>query len=111
MQAPESVNTPARVCLVSVPDKKVLRQKNLYSVIDCKLHWHPDGHFLCVQVTRHSKSKKTLFTNMEMFRMMDIDFPVEMFEVRADGVGSAPSCSKRPAALGSRDSMPSFGCV
>jgi len=33
-------------------------------------------------VTRHTKSKKTLYNNMELFRMNDPGIPVEMFDVK-----------------------------
>jgi translation initiation factor 3 subunit B len=80
--APESTNCPARVSLVEIPSRVEIRQKNLFNVSDCKLHWHPNGTFLCVKVTRHSKSKKTLYTNFEMFRVREALIPVEMLEMK-----------------------------
>lgn len=80
--APESVNCPARVSLVEVPSRKEIRRKNLFSVSDCKLHWHPNGNYLCVKVTRHSKSKKTFFTNFELFRIREALVPVELLEMK-----------------------------
>lgn len=80
--SPESANAPARVCLVDMPSRKELRRKNLFNVSDCKLHWHAGGHYLCVKVTRHSKSKKTLYTNFELFRLREELVPVEMMELK-----------------------------
>lgn len=80
--APEKDNVPARVSLVELPSRKELRQQNLFNVSDCKLHWHPNGTFLCVKVTRHSKSKKTLYTNFELFRIKEPLIPVEMLEMK-----------------------------
>lgn len=50
--SPESPNTPANVTLTEFPSRQVLRHTNLYQVTDVKTIWHPQGHFLCVQV-RH----------------------------------------------------------
>ncbi|KAI9905619.1 hypothetical protein PsorP6_014299 [Peronosclerospora sorghi] len=80
--APEGNNVPARVSLVELPSRREVRQKNLFNVSDCKLHWHPNGSFLCVKVTRHSKSKKTMYTNFELFRVHEQLVPVEMLEIK-----------------------------
>ncbi len=80
--APEQDNTPARVSVVDIPSGKDLRQKNLFNVRECRLHWHPDGTYLCVKVLRHSKSKKTMYNNFELFRVRDPGVPVEMLELR-----------------------------
>lgn len=80
--APEGNNSPARVCLVEMPSRHELRRKNLFNVSDCKLHWHPNGNYLCVNVTRHSKSKKTQYTNFELFRIREQLVPVEMIEMK-----------------------------
>merc|ERR1719223_1012581 len=44
--------------------------------------WHPDGDFLGVKVTRHTKSKKTLYNNLELFRVHEPGVPVEMMDVQ-----------------------------
>lgn len=82
--APESEegNTPARVTLVEIPSRTELRQRNLVHVSDCQMHWHPDGEYLCVQVLRHTKSKKTLFTSFELFRVNEPLVPVESLEMK-----------------------------
>lgn len=80
--APEKDNVPARVSLVEIPSRREIRQKNLFNVSDCKLNWHPNGTFLSVKVTRHSKSKKTLYTNFEIFRVREPLVPVEMLEMK-----------------------------
>lgn len=87
--APEGNNVPARVSLVELPSRTEIRQKNLFNVSECKLNWHPNGTFLGVKVTRHSKSKKTLFTNFEMFRVREALVPVEMLEMKETVVGFA----------------------
>ncbi|KAK0554742.1 Translation initiation factor 3 subunit b [Tilletia horrida] len=79
---PEVQNQPARVTVMSVPGREILRSKNLFSVLHCKLHWHPQGDYLCVKVDRHTKTKKSVFSNLELFRMREKDFPVEVIELK-----------------------------
>lgn len=75
--APEKGNAPAHVDLVEIPSRKALRQKNLFNVSKCNLIWHPQGDFLGVKALRHTKSKKTLYNNLELFRLRDAGIPVE----------------------------------
>ncbi|KAK9695667.1 Translation initiation factor 3 subunit b [Basidiobolus ranarum] len=78
---PEVGNQPARVTLVNFPNRQIIRTKNLFNVNGCKLHWHPHGNYLCVKVDRHTKTKKSTFTNLEVFRVADKDIPVDVIEV------------------------------
>jgi len=80
--APEHGNAPAHVDLIELPSRKKLRQKNLFNVSKCSMVWHPDGDFFGVKVTRHTKSKKTLYNNLELFRMKEPGIPVEMLDVK-----------------------------
>uniref|UniRef100_A0A7S1BYA9 Eukaryotic translation initiation factor 3 subunit B n=1 Tax=Corethron hystrix TaxID=216773 RepID=A0A7S1BYA9_9STRA len=80
--APEVRNSPAHVDLIEVPSRKFLRQKNLFHVSKCSMAWHSDGEYLGVKVLRHTKSKKTLFNNFELFRLNDPGIPVEMLEMK-----------------------------
>ncbi len=66
--APESLNSAACVTLMAIPERSTVRQKNLFNVKECVMHWQSAGDFLCVQVTRLTKSKKRTFTNFELFR-------------------------------------------
>ena len=43
-------NLPARISLLRMPDRVELRQKNLFSVADVQMFWHPQGDYLAVQV-------------------------------------------------------------
>ncbi|ORY82509.1 eukaryotic translation initiation factor 3 [Protomyces lactucae-debilis] len=79
---PEVNNQPARVSVMSIPSKEVVRTKNLYSVTDCKMHWQSAGDYLCIKVDRHTKSKKGSFTNMEIFRINEKNIPVEVIEIK-----------------------------
>ncbi|KAF8198947.1 eukaryotic translation initiation factor eIF2A-domain-containing protein [Pholiota molesta] len=79
---PEVLNQPARVTLLSFPSRTILRQKNLFNVTECKLYWQNQGDFLCVKVDRHTKTKKSIFCNLEIFRMREKDYPVEVVELK-----------------------------
>ncbi|KAG5520058.1 hypothetical protein PMAC_001134 [Pneumocystis sp. 'macacae'] len=79
---PEINNQPARTGLLSIPSKKTIRTKNLFNVSDCKLHWQSRGELLCVKVDRHTKTKKSTFTNLEIFRINEKNIPVEVIEIK-----------------------------
>lgn len=80
--APEVQNSPAHVDLIEIPSRKKLRQKNLFNVTKCSMVWQNSGEFLSVKVTRHTKSKKTLYNNMELFRINEPGVPVEMLDIK-----------------------------
>eukprot|EP00804_Cyclotella_cryptica_P030997 CCRYP_013570-RA/>CCRYP_013570-RA protein AED:0.07 eAED:0.07 QI:76/1/1/1/1/1/2/86/720 len=80
--APEHKNQPAHVDLIELPSRKSLRQKNLFNVTKCSMVWQEDGEYLGVKVTRHTKSKKTLYNNLELFRVNEPGIPVEMLDIK-----------------------------
>lgn len=80
--APESGNAPAHVDLIELPSRKKLRQKNLFNVTKCSMVWQNEGSYLGVKVTRHTKSKKTHYNNLELFRLDDQGIPVEMLDIK-----------------------------
>lgn len=79
---PESTNQTARVALMQIPSRRVIRTINLFQVSDCKMHWQDEGKLLCVKVDRHTKSRKTFFSNLEFFRLTERDIPVEKLELK-----------------------------
>jgi len=81
---PEHLNQPAKVVLMELPSRQELRQKNLFSVADLRMTWHEQGHFFCVKVDKHSKSKKTLNSAFELFRLRDKGVPIEVQEFNKD---------------------------
>ena len=83
---PEIGSNPAKVSLMSLPSKQVVRTLNLFSVSDAKLHWQSDGAYLCVKVDRHSKSKKSQATTLEIFRVREKGVPVEVVDTIKDTV-------------------------
>ncbi len=70
--------------LVEIPSRKQLRQKNLFNVTKCSLVWQDEGEYLAVKVTRHTKSKKTFYNNIELFRLNQPadGVPVEMLDIQ-----------------------------
>lgn len=83
---PEMGSSPARVGMMSVPSKETVRTRNLFNVSDVKLHWQSQGTYVCVKVDRHSKSKKSLATNLEIFRVREKGVPVEVVDSLKDTV-------------------------
>lgn len=80
--SPEQPNQTARVGLMTIPSKEVIRTRNLFSVSDCRLHWQSRGDFLCVKADRHTKTKKSTYTNLEFFRINEKNIPVEVVELK-----------------------------
>ncbi|XP_073001132.1 eukaryotic translation initiation factor 3 subunit B-like [Typha latifolia] len=74
-------NQPARVSLVQIPSKAELRQKNLFSVSDCKMYWQSNGEYLAVKVDRYTKTKKSTYTGFELFHIKERDIPIEVLEL------------------------------
>ncbi|KLJ10927.1 eukaryotic translation initiation factor 3 subunit B [Blastomyces silverae] len=83
---PEIGSNPAKVGLMSIPSKEIVRTRNLFNVSDVKLHWQSQGAYVCVKVDRHSKSKKSLATNLEIFRVKEKGVPVEVVDSIKDTV-------------------------
>ena len=77
---PEMGSNPAKVGLMTIPSKAIVRTRNLFNVSDAKLHWQSESSFVCVKVDRHSKSKKSLATNLEIFRVREKGVPVEVVD-------------------------------
>jgi translation initiation factor 3 subunit B len=83
---PEIGSNPAKVGLMSIPSKEIVRTLNLFSVSDAKLHWQSEAAYLCVKVDRHSKSKKSQATTLEIFRIKEKGVPVEVVDTIKDTV-------------------------
>ncbi len=83
---PELGSNPAKVGLMSIPSKEIVRTRNLFNVSDAKLHWQSEAAYVCVKVDRHSKSKKSLATNLEIFRVREKGVPVEVVDSIKDTV-------------------------
>ena len=78
---PESENQSAKVSIMSIPEKSVLRTIPLVQVKDMKLEWNESGKYLCCNVTRYTKSKKRFFSNLHIFQLFEKDIPVDKVEL------------------------------
>ncbi|OMJ17819.1 Eukaryotic translation initiation factor 3 subunit B [Smittium culicis] len=79
---PDADNQPGRIVLVSVPDMEVIKTKNIISIKDVAFYWHPSGQALCARVQRFTRSKKSTFTSLEIFRLTDKTIPSENVELK-----------------------------
>ncbi|KAK9479963.1 hypothetical protein V1514DRAFT_366395 [Lipomyces japonicus] len=79
---PENTNQSARVSLMTIPSKEVIRTRNLFNVAEARLHWQSEAAFLCVKVVRYTKTKKSTFTNLEFFRLNEKNIPIEVVELK-----------------------------
>eukprot|EP01135_Chromosphaera_perkinsii_P005513 Nk52_evm62s352 gene=Nk52_evmTU62s352 len=79
---PESGDNPARVTIMEIPSRKEIRVKNLFSVSECKMFWQSKGDFFAVKVDRYTKTKKSTFTNFELFRVREKQVPVDVLEMK-----------------------------
>lgn len=94
---PEEGDKPARVVLVRLVVNgdtvqfEQLTQKNLFRVVDIKMHWQSQGEFLCVKVDRYSKSTTTKekVTNFELFRMKAKAYAVDVVELTEEVIAFA----------------------
>lgn len=76
-----SGNQPARVSLIEIPSRREVKSKNLFSVKDVKVHWHPDGTYLAIHVERFTKTKKSSYNGFEFFRVKERNIPMEVLEM------------------------------
>jgi translation initiation factor 3 subunit B len=77
---PEEGDNPARVTVLDVATRSIVRTKNFFMVQDCKLSWQNDGDFLLVKVERYTKTKKTTMSAIEVFCMRQKEVPIEVFD-------------------------------
>lgn len=83
---PEVGSNPARVGLMSIPSKEIVRTRNLFNVTDARLHWQSQSSYVCVKLDRQSKSKKPMSTSIEIFRIKEKGVPVEVVDSIKDHV-------------------------
>ena len=77
----EQGNLPARVVLVQIPSREEIRAKNLFSVADVRMAWHPQGDYLAIRVEKWTKTRKSTTTNLEIFSLRQRNVPVDMLEL------------------------------
>jgi len=76
----EKDNNPARLVLVEIPSRRELAARSRTQV-EAKMHWQSNGDYLCLLVTKLSKTGKRGATNLEIFRIRDKNIPVEVVEI------------------------------
>lgn len=77
----EKNNNPARLVLVEIPSRKELASRSRTQV-EASMYWQSEGDYLCLLVTKLSKTKKKGTTNLEIFRIRERNIPVDIVEVR-----------------------------
>ncbi|KAI9363368.1 eukaryotic translation initiation factor eIF2A-domain-containing protein [Zopfochytrium polystomum] len=77
---PEVGQIPARVTLIRVPSRELVRTKNLFGVVNATLHWQSEGKYLLTKIER-AKTKKQIVVSLEVFRMKEKDVPVDVVEL------------------------------
>eukprot|EP01006_Ploeotia_vitrea_P017296 TRINITY_DN48392_c0_g2_i1.p1 TRINITY_DN48392_c0_g2~~TRINITY_DN48392_c0_g2_i1.p1 ORF type:complete len:700 (-),score=427.22 TRINITY_DN48392_c0_g2_i1:509-2293(-) len=76
---PERGSVPATIGLIEIPSRKVIRERQLFGVIQTALYWHDRGEYMAVKAVRR-KTKKTVTTTFEIFRVRQKDTPVDTIE-------------------------------
>ena len=99
---------------MQMPSRQEIRVRNLFNVVDCKLHWQRNGDYLCVKVDRTPKGTQVhvlkkradswdlagknqmvnvfinlfqgVVTNFEIFRMREKQVPVDVVEMKGKNV-------------------------
>lgn len=79
---PETNNMSCKGTVVEVRRGRVLKTVNLVQVSNVSLHWQNESKFLCFNVERHTKSGKTIFSNLEICKLTEKDIPVEKIELK-----------------------------
>ncbi|EDO17279.1 hypothetical protein Kpol_538p39 [Vanderwaltozyma polyspora DSM 70294] len=79
---PETNNMSCKATIVDVERSRVLKTVNLVQVSNVTLHWQSDSEFLCFNVERHTKSKKTQFSNLEICKLTEKDIPGDKIELK-----------------------------
>jgi len=77
----EKNNNPARLVLVEIPSRRELASRSR-TQCEASMYWQSEGDYLCLLVTKLSKTKKKGATNLEIFRIRERNIPVDIVEVR-----------------------------
>lgn len=77
----EKANNPARLVLVNIPDRKELAAR-CRTQVEARMDWQSEGDYLCLIVTKLSKTGKKGATNLEIFRIREKGCPVDIVEVK-----------------------------
>jgi len=76
----EKDNNPARLVLMAMPSREELASRSR-TQCEASMHWQSEGDYFCLLVTKLSKTKKKIATNLELFRMRERGIPVDTVTV------------------------------
>ncbi|CAL9736970.1 eukaryotic translation initiation factor 3 subunit B [Monosporozyma servazzii] len=81
---PETNNMSCKATIVDVGrnNGRVIKTVNLVQVSNVTLNWQNNSEYLCFNVERHTKSKKTFFSNLEICKLNEKDVPVQKIELK-----------------------------
>jgi len=77
----EKANNPARLVLVEIPSRNELAARSRTQA-EARMVWQSEGDFLCLLVTKLSKTGKKGTTNLEIFRIREKGVPVDVIEIK-----------------------------
>lgn len=77
----EKNQNPARLVLVEIPSRRELASRSRTQV-EASIYWQSEGDYLCLLVTKLSKTGKKGNTNLEIFRLRARNIPVDIVELR-----------------------------
>lgn len=86
----ENNDVPAKVSIMSLPDKKDIGSKNLFNVAKCEIYWQASGDYLCFKMTRYTKVKREknenkytgIYHSLEIFHIREKGIPVDSVEIK-----------------------------
>jgi len=79
---PEDGDQPARVCLMEMPSRTIVKSSNIFQVKECKMSWQKNGDHLCVSVERWTKSKKATYTQFMLFHLRGKLIAMDVVEIK-----------------------------
>ncbi|KAI9222331.1 translation initiation factor eIF-3b [Blastocladiella britannica] len=79
--ATQGTDKPAQLTIMSVPDRQIIRSKQVFFGLGGKIHFHPQGDYLLFKVDRTNRSGKASYVSLEVFRLRERDFPADSLEL------------------------------
>ncbi|ORZ30314.1 eukaryotic translation initiation factor eIF2A-domain-containing protein, partial [Catenaria anguillulae PL171] len=75
-------DNPAQLALMSLPNRQIIRSKQVFFGTGAKIHFQPQGDYLLFKVDRTNRSGKASFVSLEVFRLREKDFPADSVEIQ-----------------------------
>lgn len=86
---PEFQNQSAKVCIMDASTGETIRNRGLFNVTGVLLKWQNEGKFLCSRIDRMTKNKKSTFSILEIYRLTEKDYPVDVIELKDNVISFA----------------------